>query len=285
MICIPGINASENHSLAADGSTSALLLQSTAAKVCVLCLLLPIPIFAMLGNLLIMAAVARFQSLQTPTDAFVVSLAMADFLVAALVMPFSLVRSIDTCAAQQENQTCLAAFHVPYALATSTVCFFIPVGFMLFAYGKILLAARRQARWIHAMEHQAGQLQMSRSPTRADPSRQGQASVESGSLKKERKAAKTLGLLMGVFLFCWLPFFSVSMAHPLWGYSISPVVLEASMWLGYANSSLNPFLYASFNRSYRRTFVAILGCGILGRQLRACLDSSHFDRQAHTVVT
>uniref|UniRef100_A0A667ZC94 G-protein coupled receptors family 1 profile domain-containing protein n=1 Tax=Myripristis murdjan TaxID=586833 RepID=A0A667ZC94_9TELE len=341
-------------------NTSALLLQSTAAKVCILCILLPIPIFAILGNLFIMAAVVRIQKLRTSTNAFVVSLAMADFLVAVLVMPFSLVRSVDpwhfgrpfcqahfvldvslctssifnlSCVAldrniavcnplcypvqmsprrvaillllcwilpllisslcvsfgmdsqsppaelyspiQQENQTCLAAFHVPYALASSTLCFFIPVGFMLFAYGKIFLAAQRQARWIHAMEHQAGQLQMSHSPMRADLRRQAQACVESCSLKKERKTAKTLGLIMGVFLFCWLPFLSVNVAHPLWGYSNSPVVLEAFMWLGCANSSLNPFLYASFKKSYRHAFVAILDCGGLGRKLRAWLESSH----------
>lgn len=362
-------DTSGNQSLINNGSDS-VLFHSTTVKACVLCLLLPIPIFAIMGNLFIMAAVARFQSLRTPTNAFVVSLSVADFLVAVLVMPFSLVRSIDSwhfgrcfcrahffldvtfctssifnlsCVAldryiavcdplhyparmcprrvamllllcwilplvisslcvslgmytqsplavvssstQQDTQTCLATFDVPYAIATSAISFFIPMGFMLFAYGKIFKVAQRQARWIHATDHHTGQLQMNQSPMRADSTTQVQAHVERYSLKKERKAAKTLGLIMGVFLFCWLPFFCVNMVHPLKGYSISPLVLEASMWLGYANSCLNPFLYVLFNKNYRQVFAAMLDCGLLGRQLRAGLDSSLFGRQPHTVVT
>lgn len=193
-----------------------------------------------------MAAVARFQRLWTPTNAFVVSIAVADFLVAVLLMPFSL--------------------H----------------GFMLFACGKIFTAAKKQARWIHAIEHHTGQLQMNLSPTRNDSTRQVQAHMERYPLKKERKAAKTLGLIMGVFLFCWLPFFCTNVVHPLKGYS--PLVLEAPLWLGYANSSLNPFLCALFNRKYRHIFLAMLDCVILRRQFRASLDSSHFGRKTDTVV-
>lgn len=366
MISMPGTNMSDNHSLTDDDGGSALF-HSTTVKVCVFCLLLPIPIFAIMGNLFIMAAVARFQSLQTPTSAFVVSLAVADFLVAVLVMPFSLVRSIDSwrfghcfcrahfllditfctssifnlsCMAldryiavcdplhyparmsprrvamllllcwimplvisslcvsfgvytqsphaivssstQQNTQTCLATFHVPYAFATSAISFFIPMGFMLFAYGKIFKAAQRQARWIHAINHHTGQLQMN---LETDSTRRVQAHAERCSLKKEGKAVKTLGLVMGVFLLCWLPFFSVNVVNPLKSYSISPLVLEASLWLGYANSSLNPFLYALFNKKYRRVFAAMLDSGLLGRHLRAGLDSSPFGRQARTVVT
>ncbi|XP_056132706.1 5-hydroxytryptamine receptor 4-like [Lampris incognitus] len=357
----------EQHTV---NSSSSVLLQSTTTKVFVLCLLLPIPIFAVLGNLLILTLAARLRKLQTPTDAFMLSLAMADFLVAVLVMPFSLVRSIDTwhfgsrfcqvhfllditfctssifnlscvaldryiavcdplrylarmsptqvttllllcrllslvisslcvsfgmhpqsppagisSTAQQENQTCLATFYTPYALVSSTVCFFIPVGFMLFAYGKIFLAAQRQARWIHAMEQIAGKLQSGQSSVGNNHTEEGRATVEKSSMKKARKAAKKLGLIMGVFVICWLPFFCMNMIHPLWGYTISPLALEVSMWLGYANSSLNPFLYASINRSYRHSFVAILGCAILGRQLRSCLEYLPSGGQIHTLVT
>ncbi|KAI3351221.1 hypothetical protein L3Q82_005775 [Scortum barcoo] len=366
MTSVPGTNTSDNHSLIDDSGDSASF-NSTALKVCMLCLLLPIPIFAIAGNLFIMAAVARFQSLRTPTNAFVVSLAMADFLVAVLVMPFSLVRAIDSwrfgrcfcqahflldvtlctvsifnlsCVAldrylavcdplhyparmsprrvamllllswilplvissfcvslgmytqsplagesnstQQRSQTCLAMFHAPYAFATSVISFFIPMGFMLFAYGKIFKAAQRQVRCIHTINHHTSQLQMN---PRTDSTRCFQAHVERYSLKKERKAFKTLGLILGVFLFCWFPFFCVNVVHPLKGFSISPLILEASIWLGYANSSVNPFLYTLFNKKYRHVFANMLECVLLRRQLRAGLDSSLFGRQAHIVVT
>lgn len=90
-----GTNISDNHSLTNDDSDSALF-HSTTVKVYVLFLLLPVPIFAIMGNLVIMAAVAHFRSLQMPTNAFVVSLAVTDFLVAVLVMPFSLGHSVDS---------------------------------------------------------------------------------------------------------------------------------------------------------------------------------------------
>lgn len=85
VISIPGTNISENYSLTNDNSDS-ILFHSTTVTVCVLCLLLPIPIFAIMGNLFIMAAAAHFQSLHAPTNALVVSLAVADFLVAVLVI-------------------------------------------------------------------------------------------------------------------------------------------------------------------------------------------------------
>ncbi|KAK5925189.1 hypothetical protein CgunFtcFv8_017734 [Champsocephalus gunnari] len=47
-------------------------------------------------SLVIMAAVARFQSLQTPTNGLVVCLVVVDFLVGKLMTPLSLVRSIDS---------------------------------------------------------------------------------------------------------------------------------------------------------------------------------------------
>ncbi|CAJ1058618.1 trace amine-associated receptor 4-like [Xyrichtys novacula] len=370
MISTSRTNTSDNHSLTDDGIDSALF-HSTVGRVCVLCLLVPIPIFAIIGNLFIIAAFARFQSLRTPTNYFIVSLAVADLLVAVLVMPFSLVRSVDrwhfgqcfcrahlfldvtfcttsifnlTCVALDryiavcdplhyptrmsprrvavmlllcwilplvfsslcvsfgmytqsphaairnstlpENQTCLATFKVPYAFATSAISFFIPVGIMLFAYGKIFKAAQRQARWIHAIDHHTGQLQTNHTSMRTDSSGQVHAHVDRCSLKKkEWKAVKALGLIMGVILFCWLPFFSVNIIHPLKGYGLSPLLLEASMWLGYANSSLNPFLYGLFNKNYSHVFGAMLDWGILGRQIRAGLNSSPFGRLAHTVVT
>ncbi|KAM7389648.1 hypothetical protein PAMP_023611 [Pampus punctatissimus] len=105
--------------------------------------------------------------------------------------------------------------------------YFIPMGFMLFAYGKIVMAAQRQARWIHAIEHHPVQLQMNHSSMTTDSTRR--VHVKRYSLKKERKAAKPLGLIIGVFLFCKLPFFCVNVVHPMKGYSIKPFVQEASM--------------------------------------------------------
>ena len=86
--------------------------------------------------------------------------------------------------------------------------------------------------------------------------------------KKERRATLILGLIMGSFIACWLPFFflySISPICPIceespedaaccvhaWGFSFA-------FWLGYSNSALNPVIYTIFNKDFRRAFKRIL---------------------------
>ncbi|XP_056147928.1 5-hydroxytryptamine receptor 7-like [Lampris incognitus] len=82
--------------------------------------------------------------------------------------------------------------------------------------------------------------------------------------KREQKAAATLGIVVGAFAFCWMPFFLVSTARPfICGVECScvPLWLERTLlWLGYANSLINPFIYASFNRDLRTTYSNLLRC-------------------------
>ncbi|EGT30185.1 CBN-DOP-6 protein [Caenorhabditis brenneri] len=54
-----------------------------------------VPLVCILGNLMVVAAVWTTRSLQTPTNHLLVSLAMADLIVGAFVMPFSIYLSIN----------------------------------------------------------------------------------------------------------------------------------------------------------------------------------------------
>lgn len=85
------------------------------------------------------------------------------------------------------------------------------------------------------------------------------------SSHKERRAIKTLGVIMGGFTACWLPFFILAVIRPFCGVnkencSIPGSLMSIFNWLGYFNSFLNPLIYARFNREFRTPFIEILCC-------------------------
>ncbi|XP_077518255.1 putative G-protein coupled receptor No18 [Amblyomma americanum] len=79
------------------------------------------------------------------------------------------------------------------------------------------------------------------------------------SLSKERRAARVLGIVMGVFVLCWLPFFLMYVILPFCPQcSIAPKTVNFITWLGYINSALNPVIYTVFNNDFRKAFLKIL---------------------------
>ena len=75
---------------------------------------------------------------------------------------------------------------------------------------------------------------------------------------KEKKAAKTLGTVMGIFIICWLPFFITNVISGICGQIgveciVNPhIVMPVLTWLGWINSSMNPFIYACCSKDFRR---------------------------------
>ncbi len=89
------------------------------------------------------------------------------------------------------------------------------------------------------------------------------------SVRSEHKAAKTLGIIMGGFLCCWLPFFLWYAAVTLCDSCVTPSVLVSALfWIGYANSAVNPAVYALHNRDFRLAFLRQLGCSRLLQRRR-----------------
>ncbi|KAM6985202.1 5-hydroxytryptamine (serotonin) receptor 1A b [Aplochiton taeniatus] len=82
------------------------------------------------------------------------------------------------------------------------------------------------------------------------------------AMARERKTVKTLGIIMGTFIFCWLPFFIVALVMPFCQESCyMPRWLEDVInWLGYSNSLLNPIIYAYFNKDFQSAFKKIIKC-------------------------
>ncbi|XP_012261932.1 octopamine receptor beta-3R isoform X2 [Athalia rosae] len=76
------------------------------------------------------------------------------------------------------------------------------------------------------------------------------------SWRAEHKAARTLGIIMGAFMLCWLPFFLWYLTTSLCGDACycPDAVVAVLFWIGYFNSALNPLIYAYFNRDFREAF-------------------------------
>uniref|UniRef100_A0A8C3M9A0 Histamine H1 receptor n=1 Tax=Geospiza parvula TaxID=87175 RepID=A0A8C3M9A0_GEOPR len=75
---------------------------------------------------------------------------------------------------------------------------------------------------------------------------------------RERKAAKQLGVIMAAFMFCWIPYFLLFMVITFHDHKQLSELHRVTIWLGYINSTLNPFLYPLCNQNFKKTFKKIL---------------------------
>ncbi|KAK2585379.1 hypothetical protein KPH14_010054 [Odynerus spinipes] len=91
-------------------------------------------------------------------------------------------------------------------------------------------------------------------------------------LAKERKASTTLGIIMSAFIVCWLPFFVLALVRPFLSNpdAIPAFLSSLFLWLGYCNSLLNPIIYVTLNRDFRKPFREILyfRCSSLNHMMR-----------------
>ncbi|XP_049324967.1 trace amine-associated receptor 13c-like [Astyanax mexicanus] len=122
--------------------------------------------------------------------------------------------------------------------------FLAPCSAILVLYSVIFFVARRQARAVTIVR-------------KGNVSRKRGAKVANSS---ENKAAKTLGVVIFVYLACYIPFYISSLSVE--NVTTSSIVWTVFGWLVYMNSSLNPVIYAIFYPWFRTSVKFVLTCRI-----------------------
>lgn len=74
------------------------------------------------------------------------------------------------------------------------------------------------------------------------------------SAARERKATKTLGIILGAYIICWLPFFIYTLLVPVCPSCFYPELFDSFTWLGYLNSLINPIIYTMSNEDFKQAF-------------------------------
>ncbi|KAM8748298.1 trace amine-associated receptor 13c-like [Acanthopagrus schlegelii] len=232
MFCVPGSNASCVVLQNVFGINFALYLLFVSGM-----------LVTILGNSFVILSICHFKQLHSPTNVLISSLALVDLLMGVTVMPFSATRSVHGCWFYGDMFCHLHASFEMFLIIASI-------------FHLICIAVDR---------HQAicNPLHYSRKITHVrktgDKSKCFNDRGKGGFVKKsESKAAKTLSIVLGVFIFCWIPLFAFSIIDPLTGYNASPLLSEILYWLGYFNSACNPIIYALFYPSFKKCFHCII---------------------------
>ncbi|XP_013147965.1 PREDICTED: octopamine receptor beta-2R-like [Papilio polytes] len=185
----------------------------------------------------------------------------------------------------RELNQCEFIVNKPYAVISSSISFWIPCTIMIFTYLAIFKEANRQEKALHA---RAGNAMLMHRHSREVGDKNGALHINANTptkdrnilkMKREHKAARTLGIIMGAFILCWLPFFLFYVSTSLCDTCEYPEVVTVIMfWTGYFNSALNPIIYAYFNRDFRNAFKNTLACAFCSFCKRSASDLDAMER-------
>ncbi|XP_066477589.1 5-hydroxytryptamine receptor 5B-like [Tiliqua scincoides] len=158
------------------------------------------------------------------------------------------------------QQRCQLSQRPSHAVLSTCGAFYLPLCLLLFVYCRIYRAARlrlggrRRCNAVVPLPEVVQVKEASHQPQMVFTARHTtvtfQTDTETWREQKEKKAALMVGILIGVFVLCWIPFFVTELISPLCSCTISPVWKSIFLWLGYSNSFFNPLIYTAFNKNY-----------------------------------
>ncbi|XP_042621286.1 trace amine-associated receptor 13c-like [Cyprinus carpio] len=115
------------------------------------------------------------------------------------------------------------------------MCFIFPCILIISLYLRIFYVVHQQVKVINTLM-------------------KGGKCINEGSVrrKSESKAALTLGIIVTVYLLCWIPYYICSIS------AVSSITINVLTWVVYINSGLNPMVYALFYPWFKKTVKLIL---------------------------
>ncbi|XP_028573508.2 beta-2 adrenergic receptor [Podarcis muralis] len=199
----------------------------------------------------------KYQSLLTKNKARMVILLVWVISILTSFLPIQMhwYRATDSKAKEcYADETCCDFFtNKEYAITSSIISFYLPLVVMVFVYARVFQVAQKQLKKIGKCEGRFHQ----QSSQQEQQAGRGIHRRASKFCLREHKALKTLGIIMGTFTLCWLPFFIVNIVHVVSEDVIPKFVYIFLNWVGYVNSAFNPLIYCR-SPDFRYAFQEIL---------------------------